>query len=182
MHRGRFAALCLGLAGMSWAALLAAQAPAAPSGSSPVSFSKDIFPVLDSNCLACHGEGLQLSKLDLRTREGALRGGEHGAAIVPGNAEQSRLFRLISGLEKPAMPLDSPSLAPEEIARIKAWIEQGAQWDAVAANASTPGGFERAGRPREHGDHTPAAQLLGVQAPRASAPPASRLALARQPG
>ncbi len=40
---------------------------------------------------------MQLAKLDLRTRESALAGGAHGPAIVPGNAEQSRLFRRITG-------------------------------------------------------------------------------------
>src|SRR5262245_58060378 len=97
MHRGRAATLCLGLAGIWCAALLSAQAPAPSQNSPAISFSKDILPVLDANCLTCHGEGLQLSKLDLRTREGALKGGDHGAAIVPGNAEQSRLYRLITG-------------------------------------------------------------------------------------
>src|SRR5437763_17061245 len=70
-----------------------------------VSFGKDIQPILESSCWTCHGDALQLSKLDLRARESALKGGEHGAAIVPGKADDSRLYRRIAGLEKPAMPM-----------------------------------------------------------------------------
>src|SRR5205823_6591400 len=66
--------------------LLSAQAPAPAS---PVVFTKDVQLLLESTCLSCHGESVQLSKLDLRTRESALKGGSHGPAIVPGNAEQS---------------------------------------------------------------------------------------------
>ena len=71
-----------------------------------VSFNNDVLPILASNCFKCHGANLQLSKLDLRSRSGMLNGGEHGSAIVPGNAEASRLYRLVSGQEKPLMPLD----------------------------------------------------------------------------
>jgi hypothetical protein len=65
----------------------------------PVSFAKDIQPVLESSCLKCHGSAIQLSKLDLRTRETALKGGEKGPALVPGKAEESKLYRLVAGLE-----------------------------------------------------------------------------------
>src|SRR5262245_38480047 len=56
-----------------------------------VSFDKDVRPIFQA-CETCHGE-LQMSGLDLRTRDGALKGGDHGAAIVPGSADQSRLYR-----------------------------------------------------------------------------------------
>src|SRR5881398_606593 len=67
----------------------------------PVSFVKDIQPIMEKSCWTCHGATMQLSKLDLRTREGALKGGEHGPSIVPGKADESKLYRLVAGLEKP---------------------------------------------------------------------------------
>ena len=79
---------------------------------------------------------MQLSKLDLRTLEGALKGGEKGASIVPGKAEDSRLYRRVAGLERPAMPMDS-KLTGDQISTIKAWIDQGAHWD-VGAEAKAP--------------------------------------------
>jgi mono/diheme cytochrome c family protein len=91
-------------------------------------FEKDVLPVLAARCLKCHGAAMQLSRLDLRTRETALKGGDHGPAIVPGNSGESRLFRLVSGGEKPAMPMDGTKLNGEQIAAIKNWIEQGAPW------------------------------------------------------
>ena len=102
----------------------------------PVSFTKDIQPILQNSCWKCHGEAMQLSKLDLRTFEGALKGGEKGASIVPGKAEDSRLYRRVAGLERPAMPMDG-KLTGDQISTIKAWIDQGAHWD-VGAEAKVP--------------------------------------------
>jgi hypothetical protein len=96
----------------------------------PVSFTADIRPVFENSCWKCHGSAIQLSKLDLRTRDAALKGGDKGAAIVPGKAEDSRLYRLVAGLEKPSMPLDG-KLTADQISIIKEWINQGALWDAA---------------------------------------------------
>ena len=80
-------------------------------------------PIFEASCWKCHGAAVQLSKLDLRTREAALTGGVHGTAIPPGNAQTSRLFRMVAGIEKPAMPLDG-KLKPEQIEAIRLWIER----------------------------------------------------------
>jgi hypothetical protein len=110
-------------------ALTSAQAPA-PAAQAPVSFARDILPVMEASCLTCHGGDMQMGKLDLRTREAAIRGGDHGTALVPGSAEQSKLFRMIAGLEQPAMPMGGDPLTPAQVAAFRAWITQGAQWDA----------------------------------------------------
>ena len=102
----------------------------------PVTFAKDIQPIMERSCWTCHGATVQLSKLDLRTREGALRGGAHGTALVPGNAEQSRLYRAVAHLDAIKMPLQGDPLKPEEVAAIKTWIDQGAEWDAAASTAA----------------------------------------------
>jgi hypothetical protein len=116
----------------SMGALLSAQlrGPAAPE---PVSFDRDIQPIFQKYCLSCHGEMVQ-SQLDLRTRDGAIRGGVRGQDLLPGNAEQSRLYRLVAGLETPAMPVGG-ALGPQEIAALKAWIDQGASWSPAATFA-----------------------------------------------
>ncbi len=81
-----------------------------------------------------------MSKLDLRTREGMLKGGEKGAALVPGDAAASSLYKRITGQQQPAMPMPPvPSLSPKEIALVKDWIDHGAPWSSdVAAPAPTP--------------------------------------------
>jgi len=81
--------------------------------------------VLAKSCLSCHGRAA-MSGLDMRTPEGVLKGGSHGPAIVPGNAEQSRLYRLVAGLDKPHMPPNG-ALPPAEVAAIKDWINAGAK-------------------------------------------------------
>ena len=97
-----------------------------------ISFSRDIKPVFEATCWQCHGPQVQLSALDLTSRESALRGGERGVSIVPGDAAKSRMYRMAAGLEKPAMPLGG-KLKPEEIEAIRLWIEQGTVWDDAAA-------------------------------------------------
>ena len=75
-----------------------------------------------------------MSGLDLSTRESLLRGGEKGPVIVPGDSEGSRLYRRIAGLEKPAMPMAPlPPLTSQQVAVLKSWIDQGANWGPDAA-------------------------------------------------
>ena len=104
----------------------------------PVSFSKDIQPILEQNCWSCHGASMQSSRLNLSTLEGALRGGARGSAIVPGQAEDSRLYRMMAGLDKPAMPLGGNKLTDGQIAAVKNWINQGAHWDTGAVAKTQP--------------------------------------------
>ncbi len=114
------------------AALSLASAWVLAAADKPVSFAKDIEPVLQASCWKCHGSAIQLSKLDLRTRDAVLKGGEKGPAIVPGRAEESKLYRLVAGIEKPAMPMDG-KLTAGQISAIKDWINQGAPWEATTA-------------------------------------------------
>jgi hypothetical protein len=106
----------------------AAQAPAAAE--------PEIHALLAGKCLGCHGEKLKLSKLDLRTREAAIDGGAKGPALVPGNAEQSRMYRLVAGLDVPAMPMRGAPLTTAEVAAMKRWIDAGAAWPAGLATAA----------------------------------------------
>ena len=117
------------LRGLVFACTLAAATAAAQSFS-------DVRPIFENSCWKCHGGAVQLSKLDLRTRDSALKGGQHGAAVVPGKAAESRLYRMVAGQEKPRMPLDG-TLTTEQIAAIQRWIEAGAPWDSGAAPVRT---------------------------------------------
>jgi hypothetical protein len=135
MH-GRFGSLALAFVIASTAALLNGQT-APPSPAPPVSFAADVDPILERSCRSCHGDAMQMGRLDLRSRATALRGGTRGSDLVPGNAGESRLYRRIAGLEEPIMPAQGPALTAAEIATIKAWIDEGAAWDA-AAPSTTP--------------------------------------------
>ncbi|RPI86089.1 MAG: hypothetical protein EHM42_06270, partial [Planctomycetaceae bacterium] len=72
----------------------AASLPAAP----PVDFQRDVQPILNEHCNACHGVDAVERKSGLRldVRDSALKGGDSGApAIVPGNVDEGELLRRI---------------------------------------------------------------------------------------
>ncbi|MBZ5619149.1 MAG: PSD1 and planctomycete cytochrome C domain-containing protein [Acidobacteriia bacterium] len=112
--------------------LLRICAPSAAQTAKKVSFANDVAPILSRKCVQCHGAANQMANLDLRNREGALKGGQHGPAIVPGDAAASHLYNHVAGQQPPRMPLGG-KLSDEEIAVLKAWIESGAEWDSSVA-------------------------------------------------
>ncbi|HVF86251.1 MAG TPA: PSD1 and planctomycete cytochrome C domain-containing protein, partial [Pyrinomonadaceae bacterium] len=95
--------------------------------------------ILQSKCLQCHAEE-KMSGLDLRTREGALKGGTRGTAIIPGDSAGSPLYRMVAGHLKPAMPLGE-TLPSEQVAILKKWIDAGAAWPDTGAKEAKPASY-----------------------------------------
>lgn len=89
------------------------------------------FQVLQKRCFQCHGDGGQLSGLDLRTAAGAAAGGKHGAALKPGRPDESRLLQMVTGKIKPAMP-PAGALSDAEVEALRGWIQVGAPYPAGA--------------------------------------------------
>jgi uncharacterized membrane protein len=92
-------------------------------------YARHIYPVLDANCVSCHGKSKVKGNLRLDTYDRLMRGGEDGAVIIPGNPDRSILLKRITlpHDDKKFMPSEGkPPLKPEEIAWIRAWIQQGA--------------------------------------------------------
>jgi hypothetical protein len=110
-------------------------APLTAQTTKKVSFAHDVAPILSRSCMQCHGLANPMANLDLRTREGALKGGQHGPAIVPGDAARSNLYRHVAAQEAPQMPLGG-KLSQEEIAVLKSWIDSGADWDSSVTLAA----------------------------------------------
>src|SRR5579864_4622491 len=80
-----------------------------------------------AKCQQCHGETLQMAHLSVASRDLMLKGGDHGAAIIPGKAADSLLYQRITGQILPAMPMAPvPRLTADEIAAVKDWIDAGA--------------------------------------------------------
>jgi mono/diheme cytochrome c family protein len=110
---------------------LAADAPP------PVSFSKDIAPLLLKKCQACHGSpepkgGYQVSNYTLATKAGE----SEQPSITPGKPEESELFNLISSTEADTrMPKEADALSAEQIALVKRWIAEGAKYDGADPKA-----------------------------------------------
>jgi mono/diheme cytochrome c family protein len=85
-------------------------------------FKEKVAPIFERNCMMCHGARVQRSGLDLRSEETILKGGARGPAVVPGDAEKSRLYRLVTHKEEPAMPMGMDKLGEAEVAVIAQWI------------------------------------------------------------
>ena len=91
-------------------------------------FEARIRPLLVSRCVECHGSLTQEGKLHLDHLAAALKGGESGPALIPGNAQDSLLYQAISQTHDTlAMPPDD-SLSNDEIGAIRKWIDDGAVW------------------------------------------------------
>src|SRR6266850_2984759 len=127
------AGLCLGpmlfVAVASQAADIAARLP--PPAASPVDFARDARPILEKSCLECHGPEKAKGKFLLDSREHALKGGENGVDIIPGDSAKSPLIhfvaRLIEDSEMPPPGKGEP-LTKEQVGLLRAWIDQGATW------------------------------------------------------
>ncbi len=112
-------------------------APAAKTAATgPLTFEKDIRPILKANCFHCHGEeGKTKGGLDVRLRHLIAKGGEQGAAIVPGKAEKSLLFTMVRDGEMPKG--QGKKLPPEKIELLRQWIAGGAK--VARAEPAKPG-------------------------------------------
>mgnify|MGYP002379557944 CR=1 FL=1 len=112
------AALSLGIAWTAGSCLAASTA---------ADYLRDIKPVLQERCYACHGSLKQQAGLRLDTAERLLAGGKSGPSAVPGQPEKGSLLRrLTTDDEHERMPLEAAPLKPEQIAAIRAWIAAGA--------------------------------------------------------
>ncbi|HEX2476567.1 MAG TPA: c-type cytochrome domain-containing protein, partial [Lacipirellulaceae bacterium] len=94
----------------------------------PPDFAKDIAPIFATYCVGCHNADEPESNLSLETFDEIERGGDHGAVIVPGRSDASRLIRMLAGELEPKMPPeDNEAPTPAEINLLRAWIDAGAK-------------------------------------------------------
>lgn len=103
-------------------------------------FEREIRPLFAEHCYACHGEKKQESGLRLDRKTAALKGGDHGPALVPGNSGSSLLIQVVSGVhaEIPRMPKKGEALTAAQIGVLKQWIDAGANWPEQASAAAAP--------------------------------------------
>ncbi len=97
-----------------------ARAPAPPP-----SFARDVAPILDHWCVSCHGEKEDQGGLRLDSYEAALKGGDDGPVLVPGQPQNSQLVAQVERRFRPPMP-PKKRLPRDPIATIRAWIAAGA--------------------------------------------------------
>jgi hypothetical protein len=106
-----------------------------PPATVPVDFARDIKPIFEANCLRCHGPEKPRSHFRLDNRSSALKGGEQGVDILPGNSAKSPLIHFVAHLvedsEMPPLEKGAP-LTPAQVSLLRAWIDQGVVWDTAS--------------------------------------------------
>ncbi len=127
-----FIALC---ALMNKAAFSAepSQNPPPPSADAKIEFDRDIRPIFEISCVRCHGPQKPKSHFRLDDRMAALAGGDQNTNdIVPGDSMKSQLIsyvaRQVPDMEMPPDGKGDP-LTPKQVGLLRAWIDQGANWD-----------------------------------------------------
>ena len=91
-----------------------------------------VHAIFDKHCMDCHESKDPEANLVLESFESLMKGGESGAPVLPGKADESLLVKMIEGkIEKEGKKLIMPpgkkkKLDAVEIAAIKAWIQSGA--------------------------------------------------------
>ena len=97
----------------------------------PISFNRDIRPILNAKCLSCHGGVKKLGEYSLLFPEEAYdttASGKYG--IIPGKPLESELYlRLLHEDPELRMPFEQPPLSKPEIRLIERWIKEGAKWE-----------------------------------------------------
>lgn len=100
------------------------------AGPHTVSFQTQIAPILNQRCRACHNGGSAQGGLNVVSFTDFLRGGEHGAPVVPGKPRASLLMDYLTG-KRDRMPKGSAPLSDDQIGLFRTWIQEGAADDAA---------------------------------------------------
>src|SRR5262249_40429638 len=109
-----------------------------PATPRPMDFVRDVQPILTQHCVRCHGAEKQRGGLRLDNAKSAFAGGNSGVVLKPG--DPASLLRVaVAGLDPDLKmpPEGKPSLSTEQVAHLRAWIEQGAKWSSDTGSAAT---------------------------------------------
>ncbi|MFT5525365.1 MAG: mono/diheme cytochrome c family protein, partial [Pirellulaceae bacterium] len=103
---------------------------AADPKAATIEFAREVQPILARRCFKCHGSGEAEGGLRLNSREGALVKLESDEfAVVPGKTAMSAILNRITSTDADErMPPAGKPLTEKEVAAIRSWIEQGANW------------------------------------------------------
>ena len=153
---------------MKFAALMPALLVAPWCAAEPLSFNADIRPILSENCFYCHGQDPKHreAKLRLDLPEEATRERDGVVAVVPGKPEESEMIaRLLSQDRDEVMPPPKANkhVTPEQIARLRRWIGEGAKyqqhWSFIPPQRAAPPEVKQAGWARTAMDRFVLARL-----------------------
>ncbi len=97
-----------------------------------VDFQTDVWPIIEACCIECHGPEAQKGALRLDSVAGFNKGSEYGEVYVPGDPHQSELIErlMLPSDEDGRMPSKGEALHADQVAILKTWIDQGADFGA----------------------------------------------------
>jgi mono/diheme cytochrome c family protein len=90
----------------------------------PVSYARQVAPILQARCADCHGAETKEAGLGVTTYADLMKGSEYGTVVEAGDPAASLLMEMITAGE---MPQDAPALPADEVAILRSWIAAGAQ-------------------------------------------------------
>ncbi len=133
LSRFAFVLVLLGFVGAVFCVFRAQPARAETPGPDTIDFNRDVRAIFSDNCYACHGPDANKRKANLRLdiKDGLFTAIKGRKPVVPGKPEQSELYKRITNPDPDErMPEKSfnKSLTDRQIAIVRKWIEQGAQW------------------------------------------------------
>lgn len=123
------------------------------AGAASLDYDKDIRPILKDNCVACHNKTTTKGGLNMETPELMVKGGESDKGLVPGKGAESIIYQAAAHTWDSDMPpknnkVGAVPLTPEQLARLKTWIDEGAKAsakkDQVIAWQPLPAGLQPA--------------------------------------
>ena len=120
-------------------------APPARAPELPITFNRDVRPILSDKCFVCHGpdRGSRKAELRLDSRDDATAPHEHGTPVVPGNAQKSELVRRVFSADPDEVmppPESKLSLTDGERETLRRWIAEGAAYEKHWAYQPLPEG------------------------------------------
>lgn len=123
---GAAAILLVVVAGGVAASIFHGRAPAAHR----IDFNRDIRPIFNASCMACHGGVKQAGNVSFSYREQVLGKGKSGRpTVVPGNPGASELMARVTAKDPDIrMPLNAAPLSEKQIGLLREWIREGAPW------------------------------------------------------
>src|SRR5215813_9587715 len=102
-----------------------------PEAATPAFFEAKVRPVLAANCYDCHTDQ-HFGGLRLDSREGLLKGGATGPAIVPGDPDKSLLIQAVRQTSDTLKMPKGGRLRPADIDTLVEWVRAGAPWPAAS--------------------------------------------------
>ena len=91
-----------------------------------VSYFRDLWPIIQRQCQACHQPAVKQANLQMTEYESFRLGGKSGPSFVPGDPDNSLVIAHLTGNREPRMPFGLPPLSDQEVELFRRWIKSGA--------------------------------------------------------